>query len=325
MTGQELLATRFSRFSTPANLRFFDALCRHFSGLAEDPCVGMYFEFAVTTNDRGRAVASLLGERKELRGANYLDIGCAYGGFLVAFAERGADVIGIDINPTLLGLARQNLADHLVEAPLILGDATRLGALRRLCGAVDVATCNDVIEHVDSPPALAQTIADLLAPGGLCYLEIPNAWLPAYVQSDGHFQLFGITQLDYDDAKRYWEARHPDQSYPNVLYFRLPEYERMFRDAGLSMEVLPHSLAHVTMSLIEQEISTLRSTAADAIEQVPEGVRDVVAARVARYLDEVDRAPRDDEGRFLLAYGASFWKVVVQKKGVGLNSGPNPR
>jgi len=314
MTGQELLAAQFSRFSTPGNPRFFDALCRHLSGLAEDPCVSMYFEFAITTNDRGRAVAALLADRKDLRGATYLDIGCAYGGFLIAFAERGARATGIDINSTLLGLARQNLADHDVDAPLILGDATNLSALDQLRGAVDVATCNDVIEHVDSPPALTRTIADLLAPNGLCYLEIPNAWLPAYVQSDGHFQLFGITQLDYDDAKRYWEARHPGLSYPNVLYFPLEEYERLFREAGLSMEVLPQTLAHVTVPLIERQIAALRATAAEALEQVPEPVRELVAARVARYLDEVDRAPRGDEQRFLLTYGASFWKVLVRKR-----------
>jgi SAM-dependent methyltransferase len=273
----------------------------------------MYFEFAITTNERGRVVAALLQPYRDLRGATYLDIGCAYGGFLVAFAEAGARVAGIDIDPGLLDLARHNLADRGIDAPLLLGDATTLATLAEFRSAVDVATCNDVIEHVASPAALVETIAQLLAPGGLCYLEIPNAWLPQFVQSDGHFQLFGITPLSPADAERYWNERYPDQPYSRVTYLALDEYDRLFREAGLSMEVLPETLAHVMPASIDHQIAALAAGADEGLATVPPGVRETVARELRRYHAEFAAFPRDDQRRFLLTYGASFWKVVVRR------------
>jgi 2-polyprenyl-3-methyl-5-hydroxy-6-metoxy-1,4-benzoquinol methylase len=316
MTPDAQLASTFSRFSTPDNRRFFEALCRHLAPLTGDPCVSMYFEFAITTNARGRAVAALIKPHQALRGANYLDIGCAYGGFLVAFAEQGAQVTGIDIDPTLLELARHNLADHGVEAPLLLGDATSLVALSEFRSSVDVATCNDVIEHVADPRALVETIAQLLAPGGVCYLEIPNALLPRYVLSDGHFQLFGITLLAPDEATRYWNERHPDQPYQVVQYFRLEDYERMFREAGLSMRVLPETLAGVSAQTLKAQRDLLLMMSPEAMGTVPTGVRDLVADKLSAYHAAFDAFPRDDDDdeRLLLTYGTSFWKVLVTKR-----------
>ena len=313
MTPDAQLASTFSRFSAPDNPRFFAALCRHLAPIADDPCVSMYFEFAITTNERGRAVVALIKPHKELRGANYLDIGCAYGGFLVAFAEAGAHVTGIDIDALLLALARHNLADHHVEAPLLLGDATDNLALNKFRASIDVATCNDVIEHVADPAALVDTIAEFLAPGGLCYFEIPNAQLPAFVLSDGHFQLFGITLLGPDDAKRYWDARQIDQPYQLVQYFPLDVYERMFQAAGLKMEVLPETFAGVSVDTVTEQHNQLIIRSPDALETVPRDVRRMVEAELMAYHAAFDAFPRDDEKRFLLTYGASFWKVLVTK------------
>ena len=313
MNPDAQLAANFSRFSTTGNQRFFEALCRHLAPLVDHPCVGMYFEFAITTNDRGRAVAALLKAHKDLRGANYLDIGCAYGGFVVAFAEAGAQVTGIDIDPALLGLARQNLADHQIDAPLMLGDATNLVALAEFRAAIDVATCNDVIEHVESPAALVETIGQLLSPGGICYLEIPNAWFPGFVQSDGHFQLFGITLLNSADAERYWDERYPGQPYPRVTYFPLDEYARLFREAGLSIEVLPETLTNLTPAWVDQQVEALVTKSPDGLATVPLSMRDLVAAELTRYRMDLDEFPRDDEQRFLLTYAASFWKVLVKR------------
>ena len=216
----------------------------------------------------------LIEPHKKLAGANYLDIGCAYGGFLVAFAEQGARVTGIDIDPGLLALARHNLADRQVDAPLLLGDATNLVALSEFRASVDVATCNDVIEHVVDPRALVETIAQLLAPGGLCYLEIPNAWLPRFVLRDGHFQLFGITLLSTEGAGRYWGERYPGQPYPPVLYFPLEEYVRLFDDVGLSTQVLPETLAGVTAWDVQQQMDLLIALAPQELDTVPAAVRE---------------------------------------------------
>lgn len=46
---------------------------------------------------------------QDLRGARLLDAGCGTGALAVAAAERGADVLAIDLSPTLVELARERL------------------------------------------------------------------------------------------------------------------------------------------------------------------------------------------------------------------------
>jgi len=46
----------------------------------------------------------------DLRGRRVLDAGCGTGAFAVEAARRGADVVAVDISPTLVGLARERAA-----------------------------------------------------------------------------------------------------------------------------------------------------------------------------------------------------------------------
>ena len=47
------------------------------------------------------------------RGARVLDAGCGTGALSVAVARRGADVLGVDVSPTLVGLARERAPQDL--------------------------------------------------------------------------------------------------------------------------------------------------------------------------------------------------------------------
>lgn len=133
----------------------------------------------------------------------YLDIGTAYGGFLIAFREGGfQEVIGIEIDNQLTRLGRANI-QNVPNARILQGDFVRddFSAL----GKFDVITCNDVIEHVSDPVVAIQKIAAMLEPQGVAYLEIPNKDCIDFVILDGHFQIFGITQLERQDAALYCE------------------------------------------------------------------------------------------------------------------------
>jgi magnesium protoporphyrin O-methyltransferase len=48
-----------------------------------------------------------LAEFGELHGKQVLDIGCGPGRYAVALAERGAEVLGVDLSPAMLALARE--------------------------------------------------------------------------------------------------------------------------------------------------------------------------------------------------------------------------
>lgn len=318
------LAERFRHFRASDNVGYFTALTRHFSSIPEDPCLPMYFEFAITCNERGRNVAQLLSQSTELRGKRYLDVGCAYGGFLVAFAEQGAKVTGFDLDSMLLELGRHNLRDHNLEAPLQLMDATDAELLRPLHNSFDIITCNDVIEHVDDPQALVRNISDLLTEGGLAYFEIPNAMHPQYVLNDGHYQLFGITLLDYPQAREYFSVVRPGKPYGVRHYLKLQEYADLFAEFGLSFNLLEESVAGLSVERIQEEAAKLRAAATKELYNFPsstspeviESWRNRIDNALASYLKTLESAPLETEQQrrdFLANYGPSFWRIIVKK------------
>ena len=85
--------------------------------LTSDAPVGRIRATVRAGRDRMRAtLLSWLGE--DLRGKRILDAGCGTGALAVEAARRGAQVVAIDLSPTLINLARARIpADvaHLVE------------------------------------------------------------------------------------------------------------------------------------------------------------------------------------------------------------------
>ena len=52
---------------------------------------------------------------RDLHGARILDAGCGTGALAVEAARRGADVVAIDLSPTLVALARERLPDEFSD------------------------------------------------------------------------------------------------------------------------------------------------------------------------------------------------------------------
>jgi SAM-dependent methyltransferase len=170
------------------------------------PLQQLYVEFALSTNARGVAAVSVIEEFRRVRGARCLDVGCAYGGFLVALGWRGArELVGIDLDARWLGLARLNLADHGVEAAVEVADIHDEAIVERL-GRFDIVVCNDVLEHVRDLPAAIRNLCRLTAPGGLLYAAIPNKNCARYLLQDSHYHIQGLTLLGHRDAEAYHAA-----------------------------------------------------------------------------------------------------------------------
>src|SRR5207237_7252940 len=49
----------------------------------------------------------------DLRGARLLDAGCGTGSFSIEAARRGAEVVAVDISPTLIEIAQRRLPDDI--------------------------------------------------------------------------------------------------------------------------------------------------------------------------------------------------------------------
>src|SRR5688572_30021638 len=79
--------------------------------MASAPPEPMWFEYAMSTNFRAQSLVQHLANHLQLERGRYLDVGCGFGGCLRAFAERGMEVAGIEIDPPRLALSRANAQD----------------------------------------------------------------------------------------------------------------------------------------------------------------------------------------------------------------------
>lgn len=97
--------------------------------------------------DRVAYALKLVRERADLDGLRVLDLACCHGAFATAFAEVGADVLGIE--------ARQENLDHAPPSSVRyeLGDVRDLSAAKH--GTHDVTLCLGILYHLDAEDALA--------------------------------------------------------------------------------------------------------------------------------------------------------------------------
>lgn len=315
------VAERFAHLRAPGGEALHEALAKHFAHLADHPVLPLHFEYAATSNDRGRRAAAQLSRlfpagRRGLfrRRTRVLDVGCAYGGFLVAFAERGARVTGIELDARYVALAALNLRERGLDGQLVHGDASAEHPAFR--GRFDLVIANDVLEHVREPAGFLRNLRDWLAPGGAAYLEIPNGAWPPYVGKDGHHQLFGVTLLDFAQASEYLRLLSPGGRYDTYNYLDAGAYERLFAECGLSFELLPDENGPATIEGVLAQHAELERGFNAGLATVPGPLRGLVRERVAAYLTRVGAAPRatpDEIRRFLLDYGPAFWTVLARR------------
>jgi ubiquinone/menaquinone biosynthesis methyltransferase len=99
------------------------------------------------------------------RGMRALDLACGTGDITYALIERGARVVGLDITPRMLQLARRKRAARVDRQPrFVAGD---MMALPIATGSIDLVTAGYGIRNVTAiEPALAE-IARVLKPGGV--------------------------------------------------------------------------------------------------------------------------------------------------------------
>lgn len=194
------------------------------------------FDFALSTNIRGEEFYREITPYLPKFGNRYLDVGCGYGGFMVAFHNHGYRVAGIDINPGLIYFTNNNLKDYKIEA-LVLQDSILTDGIKEKLGMFDVISCYDVIEHVENVPTCLEKVTDLLNPDGILGLKIPNKDSIKFVTKDGHYNLFGITLLKHELAYQY-HRKFFTTEYDVGEYYPLPYYINQLERLGCSVHVL---------------------------------------------------------------------------------------
>jgi SAM-dependent methyltransferase len=114
--------------------------------------------------------ASALARAGVASGHRCLDVGCGGGHVSRLLAERvgvGGRVVGIDIDPTVIELARADAqADAIANVDFRVGDATSIED-----GPYDVAYARFLLSHIDDPATLIACLIAMLAPGAVVILE----------------------------------------------------------------------------------------------------------------------------------------------------------
>ncbi|MGH8121307.1 MAG: bifunctional 2-polyprenyl-6-hydroxyphenol methylase/3-demethylubiquinol 3-O-methyltransferase UbiG [Rudaea sp.] len=110
--------------------------------------------------------------RVVLKGARVLDVGCGGGILSEALAAAGANVMGIDLAPRVLEVARLHL--HESGQHVEYREVSVEALAQEMPGAFDAITCMEMLEHVPDPGSVIDACALLLKPAGRLFLSTLN-------------------------------------------------------------------------------------------------------------------------------------------------------
>lgn len=162
---------------------------------------------------QARGIASDFEKRVGLlKGLHVLDAGSGPGGISIAFAERGANVDGVDIEAELVAIARTAADTAGSSAKFVLYDGVTLPFAD---ASFDVALSISVIEHVDQPVRYLSEILRVLKPEGILYLAFPNKLYP----KETHTGLLGLSYLPFSFARLYVRLMRRNPLEANGLHF----------------------------------------------------------------------------------------------------------
>ncbi len=147
-----------------------------------------------------------------LKGLRVLDAGSGNGGISIAFAKRGAEVEGVDIEEDLVAIARAEAAACGSSAKFICYDGTTLPFSDH---SFDAAISVSVIEHVANPARYLSEILRVLKPDGKFYLAFPNRLYP----KETHTGLWGLTYLSRPLVDLYVHLTKHNPLEENGLHF----------------------------------------------------------------------------------------------------------
>lgn len=160
-----------------------------------------------------------------LDGLRLLEVGCGTGGLLAAAAERGADVVGVDVAFRWLVVARRQFEARGLDVPLVCANAE---ALPFRDATFDVVVQESVVEHLrDQARALAETRRALRPTGG-AYLVTANRWS---LTPEPHVRVWGVGFL----PRRWMDAyvrRRRGIPYEHHRLLSRPELTRLVRRHG---------------------------------------------------------------------------------------------
>jgi 2-polyprenyl-3-methyl-5-hydroxy-6-metoxy-1,4-benzoquinol methylase len=287
------------------------------------PPAPMWFDYALSTNNRGEQLYQILLPFLSERSERYLDIGCGFGGSLVAHGRYGMEACGIEVDEERIRFARLNCQDFQVDARIVPCSVLEDRLWDRL-GTFDVITCMDVIEHVTDVRKALKNMACLLKPGGLLVLEIPNGDSLSFVASDGHFSLFGITLLSRSEAVEYHRKLFSFE-YDMGDYYPLEFYETEMNKLGLQRQMVSSpfhpkrdmkELDQLVSEVIRGYINFLEGPFSRLPERLNQRIQLSFSTYMNHLISDLAKTPGSPEANevFRNRYLTDFWTIISFKR-----------
>ena len=120
--------------------------------------------------------------KKLCPGMHVLEIGCGDGGNLVPFARLGCKVMGVDMSPSRIEVAKKCFDNINLEGTFIASDIFKVKELER---QFDLIVCHDVLEHIPDKSTFLSNLKKYVKPGGMVFMSFP-AWQMPF---GGHQQI----------------------------------------------------------------------------------------------------------------------------------------
>ena len=154
-------------------------------------------------------------------GRTVLDVGCGAGVDLARFAKGGAEVTGVDVSQSAIGLARTNFEQQRLRGWFEVANGEQLPFADN---TFDLVFAHGVVQYTAQPQRLVNECRRVLKPGGEAIFQVYNriSWLNALSK------LMKVG-LEHEDA-------------PVILKFSLGEFRRLlaaFRDVRIVPERFP--------------------------------------------------------------------------------------
>ncbi|NLO79943.1 MAG: bifunctional 2-polyprenyl-6-hydroxyphenol methylase/3-demethylubiquinol 3-O-methyltransferase UbiG [Xanthomonadaceae bacterium] len=181
-----------------------------------------------------------------LRGRKVLDVGCGGGILSEGMAQRGAQVLGIDMAGAALEVASLHALETGVEVEYRQVTVESLAAER--LGEFEVVTCLEMLEHVPDPASVIRACATLVEPGGHVIFSTlnrnPRAYLFAIVGAEYLLRLLPKGTHDYSQFIRPSELAAWARPQLELQDLRGLSYNPLTRRYSLSRDIGVNYLAH---------------------------------------------------------------------------------
>lgn len=142
---------------------------------------------------------SYIKEKTLLTGKQAIDIGCGGGILSEGLAQLGAHVTGIDMNKSVIEVAKLHQLESGTNIEYIHTSAEAIASERS--AQYDVVTCLEMLEHVPDPASVIKACADLAKPGAHLFFSTlnrnPKSYLFAILGAEYILKLLPKNTHDY--------------------------------------------------------------------------------------------------------------------------------